>query len=129
MARGTSDRQALIVDDSPSVRQELAALLARVGFAAVEAEDGAAGLRLWRAHPGAVIFLDMEMPVLDGPSLLRVMRANGAREPVVLVTGLSDTRKVAAAIKIGATDYLAKPFDEVTVRAVLERIGIGSDAS
>jgi CheY-like chemotaxis protein len=123
----TSDhthQTALIVDDSAGDRRSLGSLLAPMGFRVAEAEDGPAGIRLWKSCPATAIFMDLEMPVLDGPSVIRLIRASGDRVPIVLYTGASSTRKIAEAIKVGATDYLAKPCTEDSVRSALERIGL-----
>ncbi|MBI5067322.1 MAG: response regulator [Deltaproteobacteria bacterium] len=113
----------MIVDDSATVRGQLGAMLESLGFSVAEADDGAAGVRLWRTIPTTVIFLDLEMPRFDGASTLRVLRATGGKMPVILLSG-ANTRTLAAAIKLGATDYLAKPFTEASLRSVLERTGL-----
>lgn len=120
----TAPRRALVIDDSAAVRKELAAVLTSLGFEALEAEDGGAGFRSWQADPVDVVFLDIEMPGTSGTTLLRVIRATGSKVPVVLVTGTTETRKVASVIKLGASDYLPKPFTEASVRDVLLRIGL-----
>lgn len=113
---------ALIIDDSASARSQLAADLRPLGFECLEAEDGCEGIRILRSTCVDIVFLDIEMPKLDGPSTLRVLRASGHKLPVVLLTG-ADTRKVASVIRLGATDYLAKPPSDAAVHGVLERIG------
>ena len=114
-------RKVLAVDDSPTVRAALEALLEPLGFEVVHAEHGAAALQLLRTSAFDLVFLDLEMPVLDGPSLLRFLRQHRDPTRVVLLTS-AETSSVAATIKLGVSDYLPKPFDARGVRAVLDRV-------
>jgi CheY-like chemotaxis protein len=131
MSPGASPRppRALVVDDSPSVRQQLAGLLADMGFLVEQADNGAVALRLAQGQRFDVVFLDLQMPVLDGPSLFRLLRARGDRVPVVLITATSDMRQLTATVKLGAAGYLPKPFDAGAVRTALSQVpGLGSAA-
>ena len=114
-------RKVLAVDDSATVRAALETLLEPLGFEVVHAEHGAAALQLLRTSAFDLAFLDLEMPVLDGPSLLRFMRQHRDPTRVVLLTS-AETSSVAATIKLGVSDYLPKPFDARGVRAVLDRV-------
>ena len=71
-------RRVLLVDDSRVVRQALQAALEPYGFEVEHAENGASALLLLRKHPFDIAFVDLNMPVLDGPALLRMMRARGS---------------------------------------------------
>jgi DNA-binding response OmpR family regulator len=113
-----------VVDDTALVREQLAGFLKPHGFEVEHAENGAVALRLMEDKRFDVAFLDVEMPVLDGPSLLRVIRARGNSTIVVLITSTSDTRRLVSIIKLGAADYLRKPFDENDVSAVLGRLNL-----
>lgn len=117
-------RRALLVDDSAAVHEQLAALLKPHGFEVEHAENGAVALRLMIAKRFDVTFLDIEMPVLDGPSLLRVIRARGNDTLLVLVTSTTDTKRLVPIIKLGASDYIRKPFGENDVRDVLGRLNL-----
>ncbi len=114
-------RKVLAVDDSAAVRAALEALLEPLGFEVVHAEHGAAALQFLRTSAFDLAFLDLEMPVLDGPSLLRFLRQHRDPTRIVLLTG-AETASVAATIKLGVSDYLPKPFDARGVRAVLDRV-------
>ncbi|GEJ55261.1 response regulator [Anaeromyxobacter diazotrophicus] len=119
-------RTVLAVDDSPAIRAALEALLEPLGFEVVHAEHGAAALQLLRTSAFDLAFLDLQMPVLDGPTLLRFMRQHRDPTRVVLLTS-AETASVAATIKLGVSDYLPKPFDAPALRAVLERV-LGAEA-
>jgi DNA-binding response OmpR family regulator len=121
-------RRLLIVDDSAAVRASLESLLEPFGFEVEHAEDGASGLRRCSSASYDLVLLDLHMPVMDGPTMLRFLRQRGNRTPVVLVTSASDTRLLSSVIKLGKTDYVCKPFDPHQIHAALSRsLGISPD--
>jgi CheY-like chemotaxis protein len=121
-------RRILIVDDSAAVRASLESLLEPFGFEVEHAEDGSAGLRRCGSARYDLILLDLHMPVLDGPTMLRFLRQWGNKTPVVLVTSASDTKLLSSAIKLGNADYVCKPLDPRQIHAALSRsLGIPPD--
>lgn len=121
-------RRILIVDDSAAVRSALESLVEPFGFEVEHAEDGSVGLRRCATARYDLVLLDLHMPVLDGPTMLRFLRQRGDRTPVVLVTGAADTRLLASVIKLGGTDYVCKPFDPRQIHAALSRaLGVPPD--
>src|SRR3990172_5697592 len=92
----------LAVDDSASVRASLVGYLEPLGFEVDEAENGATALRMIRAQHYDLVFLDIKMPVLDGPS--RLLRAQGLTVPVVLVTSSTDRAMAGMAVRLGSHD-------------------------
>jgi CheY-like chemotaxis protein len=111
----------LAVDDSAAVRASLVRCLEPLGFEVDEAENGAAALRMIRAQHYDLVFLDINMPVLDGPSLLRLLRAQGVTVPVVLVTSATERSVAGVAVKLGSHDFLSKPFTPASVKETLCR--------
>jgi CheY-like chemotaxis protein len=109
-------RRILVVDDSRSVRQAIEAALDPYGFEVEQADNGAAALAKLRRAPFDLVFLDLNMPVLDGPGMLRIIRHAGMPVKVVLVTSGATTATVASTVKLGASDYLQKPFTAERVR-------------
>jgi diguanylate cyclase (GGDEF)-like protein len=102
-----------IVDDSGVVRAILRRHLEEQGYRVVEAEDGVAALQCCRAeHPDAVL-LDIEMPGMDGYGVLGELKADPelCDLPVVFLTGRTDTEDVVEGLRLGAHDYLRKPFE------------------
>ena len=101
----------LIVDDEPDLRWVLRGLFADEGFEVDEAADGVEALAaIGRAEPD-VVLSDMRMPRLPGLELLRTVRKQMPDLPVILLSAVEDLATAVDAIKEGAFDYQAKPFD------------------
>ncbi len=109
----------LIIDDEEAARYGLRRALAGPGYELEEASDGAAALQLLAAFRPDVLVSDINMPGMDGLSLLRA--ANREDEPplVVLITAYGSESVAAEALRAGAYDYLAKPFDLEQLRATV----------
>lgn len=116
-----------VVDDDAAIRDSLAFLLGTEGFEVRLYEDGTELLdRLAKPARGAVL-TDIRMPGIDGLELLRRLRAAGHMLPVVMMTGHGDVPLAVEAMKLGACDFIEKPFDDETLlqalRSALERGG------
>lgn len=114
-----------VVDDDPAMRDSLAFLLATEGFEVRVYASGTELLeRLAQPSEGCVL-TDIRMPGPDGMALLRELRAAGHTLPVVMMTGHGDVPLAVEAMKLGANDFLEKPFDDAsllqTLRSALER--------
>lgn len=113
-------RPVLVIDDDPGWRENLLRTLTREGFATVTASSGEEGLRLAkRLHPAAIT-LDVNMPTMDGWTVLAKLKADPelADIPVVLVT-LTDSKNYGFAL--GASDYLTKPLNRDRLISVLRK--------
>ncbi len=124
------NRRVLVIDDDPTVRDLMRRHLARDGDDVLTAESGREGLEMARAHRPAAITLDVLMPVMDGWSVLRELKSDPelASIPVVMATILDEKNKGFA---LGASDYVAKPFDRTRLRDALRRFvgdGVGKTA-
>jgi DNA-binding response OmpR family regulator len=102
--------RVLLVEDSKRLQATVGAALRRSGFAVDVAGDGEAGL--WRAESDEydVIVLDLMLPKLDGLSLLQRLRQNGRPTHVLLLTAKDTVADRVHGLRIGADDYLVKPF-------------------
>lgn len=98
----------LVVDDDPFITRMVRLTLRGDGFDVVTAQDGLRALEEVGEHLPDAIVLDLEMPVMDGRTFMRVLRERGITVPVIIVTA-AQTR--AARHELGAQAYLAKPFD------------------
>jgi diguanylate cyclase (GGDEF)-like protein len=103
----------LVADDSMVVRAVLRRQLETDGHTVVEAVNGAEAIAACREYRPDVILLDVEMPVLDGHATLERLKADPQLKdiPVVFLTGRVDTADVVNGLRLGAHDYLRKPFE------------------
>ncbi len=119
----------LIVEDDYVQSEMLATLLHRkLGYKARTASNGLEGLKILESDPGTIklVIMDLNMPVMGGMEALEIIRQRHPSTPVVMLTGSKDTQDVVHAMKIGATDFITKPFEKerilVTIKNAL-RIG------
>jgi diguanylate cyclase (GGDEF)-like protein/PAS domain S-box-containing protein len=100
----------LVVDDDANARLVMRAALRKAGYEVRLAEGGHDALNKFSAGPCDMVMLDVDMPDLDGHEVCTALRARaGPLLPIVMVTGLDDTKSVEAAYESGATDFIAKP--------------------
>ena len=120
MARPT----VLIADDDAVSMYLLRHCLTSAGFDVCCADDGREALRLMRQQLPALVILDVMMPVMDGLELLRHAKADPqlAAIPVVVVTSREQDSDILEALKLGAADYLVKPFNPTELLARVARI-------
>ncbi|HET7502812.1 MAG TPA: response regulator [Kofleriaceae bacterium] len=114
--------RVLVVDDSALIRSSMASVLEPYGIEVGQAENGKIAVDHATASSWDLIFLDVVMPVMDGPTALREIRARGNTTPVVLVTSVSTATVVAGAVKLGGVHYIAKPFTRDQIRAVATKL-------
>jgi two-component system response regulator AtoC len=114
-------KQVLIVDDEPNLRRILQAQLTRDGYDVLTAEDGEQGLHLLGEHHIDLIVTDLKMPKIDGMQLLREALREQPDLPVVMITAHGTVDTAVEALKLGAFDYLTKPFDKDDVRQVVAK--------
>ncbi|RYD35423.1 MAG: response regulator [Verrucomicrobiaceae bacterium] len=100
----------LIIEDERRSREFLARGLAENGFVADTAEDGQTGLYLAEDRHYDLVVLDVMLPVMDGWSVLRAMRAKGLETPVLFLTARDTVPDRVKGLELGADDYLVKPF-------------------
>jgi two-component system response regulator MprA len=102
--------RVLIADDDRAVRESLARVLKLQGYEVVTAVDGVEALTRARRESFDVLVVDVLMPYVDGVAVCRVLRADGDRTPVLMLTARGDTADRVAGLDAGADDYLPKPF-------------------
>lgn len=113
-----------IVDDEKPMCDSLALLMKRQGLTTEMAYDGQAALKMVSLDPPDVLIVDLKMPGMAGLEVLRRAKRLDEDLPVILITGYAEIRGAVEAMKAGAHDYLAKPFnhDEV-IRVVIRALG------
>lgn len=115
-----AEQKVLIIDDNRMSRTIAAKALGQMGLVSVEVESGPEALEAMKRQDFDLVLLDIEMPGMDGLDVLRAMRAPAGRltTPVLVISGhRDDMAVVAAAIELGADDFLPKPFDGTLSRA------------
>jgi two-component system response regulator AdeR len=120
----------LIAEDEPEIAEVLSAYLKRDGLDSVHAPDGKCALDLHQQLKPDLVLLDVQMPRLDGWQVLSEIRSRG-RTPVIMLTAMDQDIDKLMGLRIGADDYVIKPFNpaEVVARtqAVLRRCGVPLD--
>lgn len=117
----------LLVDDVPSVRSFLQQALNQLGAVdVIHAEDGRRALERFSQNMPDVVFLDIELPDLDGQIILKEMKSIKSNTHVIMVSAHSSVDNVKAAIDSGASGFIVKPFSPKKVSSVLKSIEITS---
>lgn len=109
----------LIVDDEPTQRVLLKGVLAREGHHITEAENGAQAIEILQEDRYDAVMLDLMMPEVDGMDVLRAIQPQRRDLPVVVLTAHASVNRVVEAMRLGATDFLAKPASAERIRAAV----------
>ena len=114
----------LVVDDEPSMREMLAIMLFKEGYEVLVAESRAAAARVFAQGTVDMVITDVKLPDGDGIEILRHVKSASPQTVVIVMTAFGSTETAVAALKLGAHDYLVKPFDveelKIVVRGALE---------
>ncbi len=117
--------KVLVADDDRAIRQSLTTALELNGYQVTACTDGVEALAAFHAERPDVLVLDVMMPGVDGLGVCRVLRAEGDRTPILMLTARVETADRVAGLDAGADDYVPKPYDidEVLarLRALLRR--------
>ena len=118
-------RTCLIIDDSRIIRKVARRIVESLGYEVDEAADGAEALAYCGGAMPDVLLLDWNMPVMDGLSFLRRLRAlpGGDRPKVLFCTIETRPERIAEALAAGADDYVMKPFDGEILQSKLAEVG------
>ena len=114
-------RLVLIVDDEPMLRNLLSRLLRMEGYDVVEAEDGQVALELIEKRQPDLVLLDVMLPARDGLDVLGDLRRT-SEVPVILVSALGEEADRVLGLKMGADDYVVKPFSAAELSARIESV-------
>src|SRR6185436_14534033 len=116
----TEPKRVLIADDEINIRRVLEAILRRDGYDVVTAANGLEALAGMTRGVHTVI-TDLKMPGLDGMGLLRKLSSEYPDVPVVMITAHGSVENAVEAVKLGAFDYIEKPFDQEQIRQVVDK--------
>lgn len=124
-----------VVDDDDAVREATALLLEALGYIVRRYRSGCQFLETADLRTGGCVVLDLRMPGLSGLDVQEALSRQGSRLPVMIVTGHGDVRTAVNAMKIGATDFIEKPYAQHVLVAAIDRAirasmkGPGEDAA
>src|SRR6266404_5152200 len=119
--------RVLVVDDEQSLRKVLAATLQREGYEVSVCSDGEEAISALERDGADVVVTDLVMPRMDGLTLLRKVVARHPDVPVIVVTAHGRIDSAVEAMKAGAFDFLAKPFDHGELKAIIAKAARQSD--
>ena len=121
-----------VVDDDEAARDSLSFLLGAAGHAVKTFDSAGAFLKALAGMAVSCVVTDIRMPGVDGLELMRRLTAEGHRFPVIMITGHGDVPLAVEAMKLGAFDFLEKPFDDDTmiaaINAALHRVETDSES-
>jgi UDP-3-O-[3-hydroxymyristoyl] N-acetylglucosamine deacetylase len=118
----------LVVDDEERIRSSLKGILSDEGFRVIDTGDAPSALDLIARESPAVVLLDVWMPEIDGIELLRRIKAEQPQVPVIMISGHANIQSAVAATKLGAADFIQKPFSVSGLLASIARALEGDSA-
>ncbi len=110
MTSASDKTPILVVDDEPPIRRLLRTSLSAEGFDVLEADNAAKALEIIANETPEIVILDLGLPDLDGLDVIRRVRANGSKLPIIVLSSRGDERGKVQALDLGADDYVTKPF-------------------
>jgi DNA-binding NtrC family response regulator len=125
------ERKVLVIDDDPSLRRVLEYNLQEEGYEVFTAATGEDGLRVFDNHNPALVITDMKMPDMDGFRVMQGIKERNADTLVIIITAFGAVDSAVKAMKLGAYDYITKPFNRdelrLTVGKALEMSGLSAE--
>jgi two-component system chemotaxis response regulator CheY len=120
----TAGSKILVVDDASFMRTVLKDIIKSNGLATeiLEAGDGVEGVKAYQTSKPNLVTMDVNMPRADGIQALRAIMKIDPTAKVVMVTSVEQKQIVQDAMKLGARDYIVKPFDKTTVGLVINKV-------
>jgi DNA-binding response OmpR family regulator len=118
--RAAAQRRVLLVEDEPGLVLTLTDRLTAEGYEVLSATDGPGGLAVGLREPVHVILLDVMLPGMSGFDICRELRRQGVKTPVIMLTARGQVVDKVLGLRIGADDYLTKPFDMMELVARIE---------
>ena len=119
----TKGMRVLVVDDERSMRELLTIVLQNEGLEVIEADDGRSALEIFEREGDNIdlVIQDLKMPGVNGIDLLKTLKSSSSEIPVIVITAFSTWDSAVEAMRLGAYDYIRKPFDTGVIRSVVCR--------
>ena len=115
------NKNILIVDDDDNMREAMKETVLRLNINVDTAENGRKGFEMATKKVYDLIISDMRMPEIDGLSMFEMLKATGIKTPVCFVTAYGSVTGAVEALKIGAYDYILKPFSPEVIEELIRR--------
>lgn len=112
----------LVADDEETIRAILKEELEEEGYAITTAVDGEDAIRLLRQDKFDLVLADIKMPRADGFDVLRTVKAEQPSVRVIMLTGFADLKNAIESKRLGADDFVSKPYDIVDLVTMIERV-------
>jgi len=117
-----TSQRVLVVDDEAKMQRVLEIMLKRMGHEVICAGNGREALQILKADPADLIISDLRMPEISGTELLQALRQQGNEVPVIIMTAYGTIESAVEAMKLGACDYIVRPFDVEALEITINRI-------
>jgi DNA-binding NtrC family response regulator len=112
----------LVVDDEEALRTVLSSELENEGYIIASAGDGDDAINILRDRTFDLVLLDIKMPRVDGFEVLRFIKERFPSTKVIMLTGFADLKNAIESKKLGAEDFVSKPYDLVDLLTTIERV-------
>ena len=112
----------LVIDDDKHIRDACRQILVKDNYDVTEAEDGLKGLEFLKKKVYDIVILDLKMSGISGMSVLKKIKENYPDTAVIIITGYATVESAVEAMKIGANDFLPKPFTPDALRVIIKRV-------
>lgn len=112
----------LVVDDEEALRTVLSSELEGEGYVVSSAADGEEAIKILGSQSFHLILLDIKMPNVDGFEVLRFVKQHQPATKVIMLTGFADLKNAIESKKLGAEDFVSKPYDLVDLLTTVERV-------
>ena len=120
------NNRLLIVDDAMIMRLRIREIAIQSGWDVVgEAKNGEQAIEMFRSLKPDLVTMDIVMPSIDGVEALRAIRAEDPNAQVCMVSAVNQREKLAECIRLGAVDFIVKPFDKIRLASFFEKQGRG----
>ncbi|MEI8213962.1 MAG: response regulator [Planctomycetota bacterium] len=120
------NNRLLIVDDAMIMRLRIREIAIQSGWEVVgEAKNGEQAIEMFRALKPDLVTMDIVMPSMDGVEALRAIRVEEPNAQVCMVSAVNQREKLAECIRLGAVDFIVKPFDKTRLASFFEKQGRG----
>ncbi|HOB42298.1 MAG: response regulator [Bacillota bacterium] len=112
----------LVVDDAAFMRMRAGKLLSQSGYEVIEAENGLDALNKYTEYEPDLVLMDITMPVMDGLTAVREIRQVDPEAKIIMVSAMGQQAMVIEAIKLGAKDFIVKPYEPDNVLASVKKL-------